>query len=123
MWRAARQHRLAVAAPRLPLFPAAPRLVTRAPPQLRPLSTAGGSGVGGGKPLQMRFAKLAEYLPAFIEAHGHCWIAPTYTAPDGYCVGADAQVSSRLCHSTIISTSQIFPARPQSLQPVSPRDP
>ena len=98
MWRAARQHRLA---PRL-LFPAPPRPVRRAPlQQLRPLSTAGsGVGTGGtsGKPL--RFAKLAEYLPAFIEAHGHCWIAPTYTAPDGYCVGADAQVSSlpAICH-------------------------
>ena len=118
MWRAARQHRLA---PRL-LFPAPPRPVRRAPlQQLRPLSTAGsGVGTGGtsGKPL--RFAKLAEYLPAFIEAHGHCWIAPTYTAPDGYCVGADAQVSSL----PAMSSSQIFPPRalyPQSLQSVSPR--
>jgi hypothetical protein len=49
-----------------------------------------GTGTSG-KPL--RFAKLAEYLPAFIEAHGHYWIAPTYTALDGYCVGVDAQVN------------------------------
>ena len=31
--------------------------------------------------------------PVEIEAHGHCWIAPTYTAPDGYGIGADAQVN------------------------------